>query len=45
MPWLAALVCASAYDIAVHDAYGVINGIPTYKSYGKEFLSSDLSDF
>ena len=45
MPWLAALVCASAYDIAVHDAYGIANGIPTYQSYGKEFLSSDLSRF
>lgn len=45
MPWLAALVCASAFDIAVHDAYGVINDIPTYQSYGKEFLSSDLSRF
>ena len=45
MPWLAALVCASAFDIAVHDAYGVINKVPTYRAYGKEFLLSDLSDF
>ncbi len=45
MPWLAALVCASAFDIAVHDAYGIVNDIPTYQSYGKEFLSSDLSRF
>ena len=45
MPWLAALVCASAFDIAVHDAYGVINKVPTYQAYGKEFLLSDLSDF
>ncbi|MBL9128950.1 MAG: hypothetical protein JNL97_14975, partial [Verrucomicrobiales bacterium] len=22
MPWLAALICASAFDVAIHDAYG-----------------------
>ena len=45
MPWLAALVCASAFDLAVHDAYGMINQVPTYQAYGREFLSSDLSSF
>ena len=45
MPWLAALVCASAFDLAIHDAYGVVNEVPTYQTYGKEFLSSDLSCF
>ena len=45
MPWLAGLVCASAFDLAVHDAYGVMNQVPTYQAYGKEFLSSDLSSF
>ena len=45
MPWLAALVCASAFDLAVHDAYGMINQVPTYQAYGREFLSSDLSCF
>lgn len=45
MPWLAALVCASAFDLAIHDAYGVVNQVPTYQAYGKEFLSSDLSCF
>ncbi len=45
IPWLAALVCASAFDLAIHDAYGLINGVPTYHAYGKEFLSSDLSSF
>lgn len=24
MPWLAALVCTSAFDIALHDAYGML---------------------
>ena len=27
MPWLAALVCCSPYDIALHDAYGNLTGI------------------
>ena len=45
MPWLAALVCASAFDLAVHDAYGVMNQVPTYQAYGNQFLSSDLSSF
>ncbi len=30
VPWLAALVCASAFDLAVHDAYGVLHEVPTY---------------
>ena len=45
IPWLAALVCASAFDLAVHDAYGVVNKVPTYRTYGREFLSSDLACF
>jgi L-alanine-DL-glutamate epimerase-like enolase superfamily enzyme len=45
MPWLAALVCASAFDIALHDAYGVVNQIPIYQAYGRDFISSDLSCF
>ena len=45
MPWLAALVCASAFDIALHDAYGVANDRPVYDTYTKEFLDRDLSAF
>lgn len=45
MPWLAALVCASAYDLAVHDAYGRLHGRPTYETYSREFLPRDLSAF
>jgi L-alanine-DL-glutamate epimerase-like enolase superfamily enzyme len=45
MPWLAALVCASAFDLAIHDAYGVVNDVPIYQAYGEQFLSSDLSNF
>ncbi|MDE2700575.1 MAG: hypothetical protein OXI23_17020, partial [Gemmatimonadota bacterium] len=30
MPRLSALVCASAYDLALHDAYGMCHNIDTY---------------
>jgi L-alanine-DL-glutamate epimerase-like enolase superfamily enzyme len=45
VPWLAALVCASAFDIALHDAYGVANGVPTYSTYQAPWLDSDLSAY
>lgn len=45
MPWLAALVCASAFDLALHDAYGKANDRPTYETYGPEYLNRDLSSF
>jgi len=45
MPWLAALVCCSAFDIALHDAYGVLHGLNVYKTYNGEFMNADLSHF
>jgi len=45
MPWLAALVCASAFDLALHDAYGVVNGVPTYETYGPVHMNRDLASF
>ncbi len=43
MPQLAALVCASPTDAALHDAFGQANGICTYDGYGPDFMDSDLS--
>jgi hypothetical protein len=43
MPWLAALVCCSAFDIALHDAYGVANQKPVYQTYAPPYMDSDLS--
>jgi L-alanine-DL-glutamate epimerase-like enolase superfamily enzyme len=43
MPWLAALVCCSAFDIALHDAYGILHGRRVYETYGPEFMSGDLA--
>ncbi|HRK33187.1 MAG TPA: hypothetical protein PLJ47_01230 [Candidatus Hydrogenedentes bacterium] len=45
MPWLAALVCCSAFDIAVHDAYGMALNLPIYATYNADFMNADLSHF
>ena len=45
MPWLAALVCCSAFDIALHDAYGSIHNLPVYDTYTDPFMNRDLSTY
>ena len=45
LPYLASLVCASAMDIALHDAYGNLHGIDVYQTYNREFMNRDLSEF
>jgi L-alanine-DL-glutamate epimerase-like enolase superfamily enzyme len=45
LPRLAALVCCSAFDIAMHDAYGVLHEVPIYETYNSQYLSHDLADF
>ena len=45
MPYLAALVCSSVFDIAMHDAYGQLLGVDVYSTYNKKFMNRDLSDF
>ena len=45
MPYLCQLVAASPADAAVHDAYGVANGLPTYQCYGPEHMNYDLSRY
>src|SRR4051812_34712893 len=45
MPWLAALVCGSAFDLALHDAFGVLHGVPTYQTYNAAFMNADLSHY
>ncbi|MGV3754316.1 MAG: enolase C-terminal domain-like protein [Verrucomicrobiota bacterium] len=42
MPWLAALVCFSLYDIALHDAYGNLLGLPVYETYGPAYMNRTL---
>jgi L-alanine-DL-glutamate epimerase-like enolase superfamily enzyme len=43
IPWLAALVCGSAFDIALHDAYGVLHDVPVYETYNADFMNHDLA--
>ena len=45
MPYLAALVCCSLFDVAVHDAYGNLIGHPVYRTYNSEFMNADLSRY
>jgi len=45
MPRLAALVCCSAFDIAVHDAFANLAGVPVYAAYGPDFMNADLSRY
>jgi len=45
MPRLAALVCCSVFDQAIHDAYGNLLQQPVYETYGPEFMNRDLSSF
>lgn len=45
MPYLAALICASAFDIALHDAWGLAHGVPTYRTYNRDFMAHDLGWF
>ena len=44
-PFLGALVCASPVDAAIHDAFGNVNGIDSYRGYGPQFMSRDLSSY
>ena len=45
MPWLAALVASSAFDLALHDAYGRLHQVPTYETYGRPWMNRDLAGF
>ena len=43
IPKLCTLVVASAFDAAVHDAYGKAFGLSSYQTYGRKFVRHDLS--
>ena len=45
IPLLCTLVVASAFDAALHDAFGKIHGVSSYRTYGPEFLPGDLQRF
>jgi len=43
IPQLAALICNSAFDLALHDACGKLLEKPIYETYNKDYLNHDLS--
>ncbi len=45
IPRLCTMVVASAFDAAVHDAYGKLYGTNCYHTYGTDFLDHDLGYF
>lgn len=42
MPTLAALLCCSPFDLALHDAFGNAHGIPVYDTYTAAYMNRDL---
>src|SRR5262249_45675050 len=45
VPPLCVLVVASAFDTAVHDAFGKAHGLNCYHTYGPDFISHDLGHY
>ena len=45
MPYLAGLVCLSAFDLALYDAFGNANDVGVFESLGEEFLNEDLDRY
>jgi len=45
IPKLATLVVASAFDAALHDAYGKAHGLNCYHTYAPQFLPKDLGQY
>ncbi len=43
MPYLAALVCCSAFDIALYDAYGILNHVKVFDTFNPTYMNRDLS--
>jgi hypothetical protein len=45
IPMLAALVCASPANAALHDAFGIASEISRYDGYSSDFMTHDLSRY
>ncbi len=45
IPPLCTLVTASAFDAAVHDAFGKAHGLNCYHTYGPEYMKYDLEHY
>jgi L-alanine-DL-glutamate epimerase-like enolase superfamily enzyme len=45
VPRLAALVCSSPFDLALHDAYGMLHGVSSFDTYNGEYMNRDLAHY
>lgn len=45
IPKLCTMVTASAFDAALHDAFGKAHGLNCYSTYGRDFMTHDLSHY
>jgi L-alanine-DL-glutamate epimerase-like enolase superfamily enzyme len=45
VPWLAALVCCSAFDLALHDAFANAHDRPVFATFGPDLMPSDLGQY
>jgi len=45
IPFSAAAGVFSAFDIAIHDAFGMVNRVPLYKSYCGDFMDRDAASY
>lgn len=45
IPHLAGLIATSAFDIACHDAFGILHEVDSYETYNETYLSKDLSHY
>lgn len=45
IPHLCTLVVGSAFDAALHDAFGKAHGVSSYHTYGPDFLHHDLGHY
>lgn len=45
VPYLAGLVCLSAFDLALYDAYGKSCDKPIFETLGRDYLKADLSGY
>lgn len=45
IPKLCTLVCGSAFDAALHDAYGKVHGLNCYHTYSPAFMNRDLGHY
>ena len=45
VPLLGALVASSPFDLALHDAFGVLHGVPTFETFNDRYMTHDLARY